>query len=191
MTIETTITRQYKIQLSFENYRADHNYQRGTLHFLKLRDNKEYKNLAEAIAEADKLYAAKGNLSWSAYWIQEVVVTETLNTDVAKRTIFTTEMVTQNDAHVVYRTAEDYNAHVTKPTAARAAARIASGEAALEAASNAEYAENLRRAERFEPLVHTAEKAYYEFKGWTVRVYPDEEEKKDFYSRLKKVVGIS
>lgn len=162
----STVTRKYTLRLSFEPYNENHEYTKGSVNGIPPKNaNEEITSLAEAVALTDAYYRADGALSWIAYWISESVTTTTVESN-GKQTVTTAVTVDTEDAHVTYRSAEDYEKYVAGPSRQWEADRVTSGEAALSDAVDAESLENVKREHRGEYPLFAARIAYYTFKGY-------------------------
>jgi hypothetical protein len=125
-----TITRSYALDISFDEYREDHDYAR--MRDRKLREPAE--NLDEAVAAMHRQHSAKSDTSWVAFWIHETTVTVTERRDEQGRLVRETHTVEQMDAYSEFRTYEDWKAQGERIKAAMRAydERIRAEEARLE-----------------------------------------------------------
>lgn len=175
--ITETVTRKYSVDISFNDYREDKNYTFTTQYPLRDRGTQAEVDgdRAEALAVAAKEFpgGATDSRAWSAYRVYETVETVTVETFVENDELFTetSTVVRSGRIATVYRSKEDWDAHVLAPSEEFARQYEESGEKALHEARYAEWEENDRRKEQGLPPVYDAEIAYLTFKGLPVPEY--------------------
>src|SRR4051812_48012462 len=109
----TTEVRDYTIQLSWDNYRDDHSYNRmGEYNFSpknkgKYEGQEHFASLEEAVKGVEDSYGDKSSNSFVAYWLHETITKTTVEVLDEKRTVTTVVTSVERDAYVHFRSAED------------------------------------------------------------------------------------
>jgi hypothetical protein len=156
----------WSIRLSFDDYNEERNYWFTSERFA-LPATVTTPELASEWAEAH--YGVGQRNSAVAYQLfSKTVTTETVTTETEDGLARIKEVVTTEKVEhaPVFREGAEYKKNVLDPQKAWEQARFDSGEQALDHAWQDESTENIARKARGEEQVYTAEKAWYEFKGY-------------------------